>query len=110
MKEFAIINEEGIMLSADKDSTALFMDQAFEANDSGNRTLFNECVANLSNEAFFSFVVDMQKVKDNPSRFQAYLPPFILKNASSFHAFILSVQLLLNEERPSYIWVFTYKH
>ena len=98
------------MLSADKDSTALFMDQAFEANDSGNRTLFNECVANLSNEAFFSFVVDMQKVKDNPSRFQAYLPPFILKNASSFHAFILSVQLLLNEERPSYIWVFTYKH
>lgn len=110
MKEFSIINEEGIILSSDIDSTALFMDQAFEANDSGNRTLFNECVANLSNEALFSLVVDMQKVKDNPNRFQAYLPPFILKNASSFQAFILSVQLLLNEERPSHIWVFTYKH
>ena len=110
MKDFSVINEEGIMLSADKDSTVFFMSQAFEANDSGNRTLFNECVANLSNEALFSFVVDMEKVKENPNRFQTYLPPFILNNASSFCAFVLSVQLLLNEEHPSYIWVFTYKH
>ena len=110
MKDFSVINEEGIMLSADKDSTVFFMGQAFEANDSGNRTLFNECVANLSNEALFSFVVDMEKVKENPNRFQTYLPPFILNNASSFCAFVLSVQLLLNEEHPSYIWVFTYKH
>ena len=110
MKDFSVINEEGIMLSADKDSTVFFMGQAFEANDSGNRTLFNECVANLSNEALFSFVVDMEKVKENPNRFQTYLPSFILNNASSFRAFVLSVQLLLNEEHPSYIWVFTYKH
>ena len=35
-------------------------------NDGGNRTLFNECVANLAEEAAFTLVVDMQKVAENP--------------------------------------------
>lgn len=110
LEEVPVIKEEGVIVSAQRDSTAFYMNQAFESNDTGCRTLFNECVANLSNEAAFSLVTDMEKVLENPSRFQAYLPPFVLENTSLLRSFILSVQLSLNGNRPSHIWVFTYKN
>ena len=110
LEEVPVINEQGVMISAQKDSTAIYMNQAYEADDMGNRTLFNECVANLSNEVAFSLVADMEKVQENPNRFQAYLPPFVLENVSLLRSFILSVQLSINGKRPSHIWVFTYKN
>lgn len=110
LREIPVVKEEGLMLSSKRDSTILYMNQAFEANDAGNRTLFNECVANLSNEAVFSLVVDMEKVEEEPERFQMYLPAFVLEHASSFRSFILSTQYSLNGERPSHMWVFTYKY
>lgn len=110
LKEIPVLREDGMMISTEKDSTMVYTNEAFDANDTGNRSLFNECVANLSNEASFSLVVDMQKVEESPERFKDYLPPFVLNNAACFRSFILSVQLSLNGERPSHIWVFTYKH
>lgn len=110
LKDFPVVREEGLLVSAEKDSTAYYMAEAYDANDTGNRTLFNECVANLANEVDFSLVADMQKVEENPQRFQPYLPSFMLENASLFRPFILSAQLSLNGERPSHIWVFTYKN
>ena len=109
LKDIPVVKEEGLFVSAEKDSTAYYMDEAFDANDTGNRTLFNECVANLANEVDFSLVADMQKVEENPQRFQFYLPSFLIENASLLRSFILSAQLSLNGERPSHIWVFTYK-
>lgn len=109
LSEVPVVREDGLLISAEKDSTALFMNLAFEANDKGMWTLFNECVANLSNEASFSLVADMRKVEEEPGRFQAYLPAFVLNNAALFRSFILSAQLSLHGERPSHIWVFTYK-
>lgn len=110
LKDIPLVKGEGLFVSAEKDSTAYYMDEAFDANDTGSRTLFNECVANLANEVDFSMVADMQKVEENPERFRAYLPSFMLQNASLFRSFILSAQLSLNGGRPSHIWVFTYKH
>jgi len=110
LKDIPVVKEEGLFVSAEKDSTAYYMDEAFYANDTGNRTLFNECVANLANEVDFSLVADMKNVEENPERFQSYLPSFLIKNASLLRSFILSAQLSLNGERPSHIWVFTYKH
>ena len=109
LNDMAVVKEEGLFVSAEKDSTAYYMAEAFDANDTGNRTLFNECVANLANEVDFSLVADMQKVEENPQRFQSYLPSFMIENASLLRSFILSAQLSLNGERPSHIWVFTYK-
>ena len=86
------------------------MNQAFDMNDGGNRTLFNECVANLAEETVFSLVTDMRKVEENPRRFKTYLPPFILNNVSSFAPFVLSVQLSLTGESLTHMWVFTYKN
>ena len=110
LNDMAVVKEDGLFVSAEKDSTVYYMAEAFDANDTGNRTLFNECVANLANEVDFSLVADMQKVEENPKRFESYLPSFMIENASLLRSFILSAQLSLNGERPSHIWVFTYKN
>jgi hypothetical protein len=110
LNDMAVVKEEGLFVSAEKDSTTYYMAEAFDANDTGNRTLFNECVANLANEVDFSLVADMQKVEENPKHFESYLPSFMIENAFLLRSFILSAQLSLNGERPSHIWVFTYKN
>lgn len=108
--EVEIIKEDSLIISSDKDSTALYMEQAMEPDEMKSYALFDECVANLSRDALFSLVTDMQKVVDVPQEFRPYLPPFIINNASLFRSFILSVQLSLNADRSSHIWVFTYKY
>ena len=110
LEKVPTMKEEDLIISAQRDSTAFYMNQAFEANDDGSRTLFNECVANLANEVDFSLVVDMQKVEENPERFQTYLPSFILDHSSLLRPFVLSVQMSKNGECLSHIWVFTYKY
>ena len=110
LNDMVVVKEEGLFVSAEKDSTTYYMDEAFDANDTGNRTLFNECVANLANEVDFSLVADMQKVEENPKHFESFLPSFMIENASLLRSFILSAQLSLSGERPSHIWVFTYKN
>ena len=110
LNDMTVVKEDGLFVSAQKDSTSYYMAEAFDANDTGNRTLFNECVANLANEVDFSLVADMQKVEENPKRFESYLPSFMIENASLLRSFILSAQLSLNGERPSHFWVFTYKN
>ena len=109
LAEVPVVKEEGLMLSAKKDSTAYYMDEAFDANDGVVHSLFNECVANLSNEASFSLVADMEQVEKEPARLQSYLPSFVLDNVALFRSFILSAQLTWNGERLSHLWVFTYK-
>ena len=110
LSELPVVKEEGLVISAKKDSTALYMDEAFDANDGVAHSLFNECVANLSNEAVFSLVADMEQVEKDPARLQSYLPSFVLDNVSLFRSFILSAQLTWNDERLSHLWVFTYKN
>ena len=109
LAEVPVVREEGLMISAKKDSTAYYMDEAFDANDGVVHSLFNECVANLSNEASFSLVADMEQVGKEPARLQSYLPSFVLDNVALFRSFILSAQLTWNGERLSHLWVFTYK-
>lgn len=109
LAEVPVVREEGLMISAKKDSTAFYMNEAFDANDGVSRSLFNECVANLSNEASFSLVADMAQVEKDPARLQTYLPSFVLDNVGLFRSFILSAQLTLSDNRLSHIWVFTYK-
>lgn len=106
LKNIPDIREDSLIISADKDSMAGYMEEAYERN---SRTLFNECVANLSREAAFMLVADMNKVSREPMRFAPYLPVFLLENASLFHSFILSAQLSLVNDKISHIMVLTYK-
>ena len=110
IRKIPLTKEDSVIISADKDSTVLLTDWAYEANETGNRTLFHECVANLSHESDFTLVADMQKVGEEPERFQRFLPPFVLDNARLFRPFILSAQLSLNGGRFTQLWVFTYKN
>ena len=84
--------------------------QALEKMERGEQSLFNQCVTNLSNEAAFALVADMSEVVKEPEYWAAYLPAFVLENAVLFKPFILSAQLSLHQERPSHMWVLTYKH
>lgn len=107
--EMETVREKDLIVSSRKDSTELFMNDAFEANENGVGALFNECVANLAADAPFTLVTDMERVVGDPQRFQDYLPSFVIENATKLRRFILSVQLSVNHGRPSHIWVFTYK-
>jgi hypothetical protein len=101
---------EGVVVSADADSTQFYMEEAYVARLSNNQTLFDECMANLSNDASFSLVADMQSYDVHESVLSSYLPSFVRKNASLFSPFILSLQYSLVNNRLSHIWTFTYKN
>lgn len=76
---------------------------------SPSHTLFDECVSNLSRDASYIMVTDMEKVVVAPEQFASYLPPFLIRHADLFRSFILSIQFTEVNNRLSHIFVFTYK-
>lgn len=74
-----------------------------------SHTLFDECVSNLSRDASYIMVTDMEKVAAAPEKFASYLPPFLIRHADLFRSFILSIQFTEVNNRLSHIFVFTYK-
>lgn len=110
MQEVSEVEEPLLIVSADKDSTRMSVERALAAAENGERTLFDECVANLSADASFTLAVDMKSVAEEPQRFREYLPGFVLDHKELFLPFVLSVQLTVSEGRISHIWVFTYKN
>lgn len=76
---------------------------------SPSHTLFDECVSNLSRDASYIMVTDMEKVAASPEQFVSYLPPFLIRHADLFRSFILSIQFTEINNRLSHIFVFTYK-
>lgn len=76
---------------------------------SPSHTLFDECVSNLSRDASYIMVADMEKVAASPEQFASYLPPFLIRHADLFRSFILSIQFTEVNNRLSHIFVFTYK-
>ena len=72
---------------------------------SPSHTLFDECVSNLSRDASYIMVTDMEKVAAAPEQFASYLPPFLIRHADLFRSFILSIQFTEVNNRLS----FTYK-
>ena len=102
--------ENNRLISTNKDSTTVYVEQALEKMERGEQTLFNQCVTNLSKEAAFVLVADMDEVVKEPEYWAAYMPSYVLEKAMLFRPFILSAQLSLNQGRPSHMWVFTYKN
>ena len=109
IKEMEGVEEPSLIVSVDKDSTGAYVEKALSIAETGDRTLFNECVANLSTDASFTLAVDMETVARDPQRFREYLPEFVINHKDLFIPFVLSVQLTLGEGHVSHIWVFTYK-
>ena len=78
--------------------------------EDGERSLFNQCVANLSKDAVYTMVVDMERVVENSELFAGCLPSLLLNHATLLRSFIVSAQLSLTQNRPSHVWVLTYKN
>lgn len=74
-----------------------------------HHTLFDECVSNLSRDASFIMVADMDKITQNLNAYKDYLPAFIYDHVELFRSFILSVQVTNVNGKFSHIFVFTYK-
>ncbi len=100
------VREDSVFVSANPETMAAYMD---EVSSKESHTLFDECVVNLSRDADFMLVVDMEQVVRDPERFRPYLPPYLMEYARFFHSFILSVQLTEVNGRLSHIFVLTYK-
>lgn len=101
--------EEKLFFSTEKDSVALYIDKVYD-EEIYNRTFFNQCLANLSKEAIYTLVADMEYVSGDSILLQGCLPDFLLENASLFSSFVFSAQYSLTDaNRLSHIWVFTYK-
>lgn len=109
IQKIPLVKEKSVFISSDNDSTKLYMDQLLEA-DEEHHTLFNESVVNLSHNALFTMVVDMQDIINDPIRYQEFFPSFLLQHLQFFQPFILSTQLIQNDNHLSHMWVFTYKN
>ncbi len=72
-------------------------------------TLFDECVLNLSHDATFILVADLDKVADDSCEVSKYIPSFFNRHLSLFRHFILSVQIKKIEKRLSHIFILNYK-
>ncbi len=106
LRKLPDVREDSLLISANKEAMGIFMDEAY---GSDSHDLFNECVANLSRDAAFMFVADMNRIARDPEQFTSYLPRFLWENASLFRSFILSVQLSLANDRLFHIIILTYK-
>lgn len=71
--------------------------------------IFDQCLANLSGEASYIMVADMDKVAQNIELYSPYVPEFICDNIELFRPFIISSQITEVDGGFSHIYVFTYK-
>lgn len=74
-----------------------------------HHSIFDECVQNLSREASYIMVADMDKIIRHPEPYKEYLPVFIYNHVNLFRSFIFSLQVTEVEKGLSHICVFTYK-
>ena len=80
-----------------------------EAIITPHNTLFDECLSNLSRDASYIMVADIDKVAGDLEHYQSFVPAFVKANMDLFRSFILSVQITKLENKLSHIIVFTYK-
>lgn len=102
-------DEEKVLLSTENDSLVYYMDKVYE-EDALNRSLFNQCVANLSKDATLTLVAEMSEVADDIVSYADCFPTFVWENVSRFAPFIISAQYSWSGDKLSHMWVFTYKN
>ena len=98
-----------VLLSTNKDSLAYYIDNVYE-EDALNRSLFNQCLVNLSKDASLTLVADMSEMASDIASYADCFPPFMWENASLFTPFIVSAQYSWSGDKLSHMWVFTYKN
>lgn len=73
------------------------------------RSIFDECVLNLSSESVYALMADMDAVIRNPRPLEGLLPSFVFRHLPLFRSFVFSLQLTRTGDKLSHLLVFTYK-
>lgn len=107
--ELLQLTENRLFVSVGKDSLENHMNRIYE-EDTSEHNLFKQSIVNLSKDADFTLVVDMQNLIADSSVYETCLPSFILNHPLLFRPFIVSAQYFWNNNKLSYIWMFTYKN
>lgn len=104
--EIPFVQEDSVLIVSGEQQVDACISEAISRPQ---HTLFDECVSNLSRDASFIMVADLEKVAQDPHRFKGYLPSFLLERVNLLRSFILSVQLTHVGHQFSHIFIFTYK-
>lgn len=103
------IEQDSIILTSNTDSMRSNINKIYSKRSKGTNTLFDECVANVSQDASFMMVVDGDKLKTINKEYKPYIIPFILNNKEDFSDFILSTQLSISPNNLMHVIILTYK-
>ena len=106
LDEIPSVSDEGFLLVAGQEKVDSCISQALSVPF---HSLFNECLSNLSCDASYIMVADIDKVASSPQKYEAYLSKFLNVHLSLFRPFIFSVQITKMDDCLSHILVFTYK-
>ncbi len=72
-------------------------------------SFFDECTVNLSRDASYIMVADMDEVIRHPEKYVSYIPDFVSCHLNLFRPFVFSMQITRSGDRLSHILIFTYK-
>ena len=103
------IEQDSIILTSNTDSMRSNINKIYSKRSKGTNTLFDECVANVSQDASFMMEVDGDKLKTINKEYKPYIIPFILNNKEDFSDFILSTQLSISPNNLMHVIILTYK-
>ena len=103
------VDQDSIILTSNIKSMRDNIEEIYAKRSKGENTLFDECVANVSQDASFMMVVDGEKLKTIKNECKPYIIPFILNNKEDFSDFILSAQLSLSQNNLMHVIILTYK-
>lgn len=110
VSKIPVLQADGLFVSADKDSTQCYVERLHETDGVSDLLLFNECVLNLSSDASFTLVADMERIQHGNEIVKHYLPSFVRNNVHLFSSFVLSAQYTWANDRLSHVLTFTYKY
>ena len=85
------------------------LEKIYQKRNKGQNTLFDECVANVSQDASFMMVADVDKLILSDDKYKSFVLPFIWDNKNVFSDFILSTQLSLSQNNLMQVFILTYK-
>lgn len=106
LKSVQSLSEDSVLILSGQEKVDSCISQVLSIPQ---HTLFDECVSNLSRDASFIMVADVDKLAQNLGAYKNYLPAFIYDHVELFRSFILSVQITNVNNKFSHIFVFTYK-
>lgn len=107
LEQIPVISQDSILIISGHEKVDSCISNAMSMP---RNKIFDECLSNLSRDASYIMVADMDKVAQYPELYAPYIPSFICSNIELFRSFIMSSQVTEVNGRFSHIYVFTYKY